>query len=229
MFLRAVFWDVDVKSDTYWPTIALMMEAVISFETSVSIYQTTRRNIPEHCHLHTWICYLCLGLPSSLLPSSFAYKALQRPFDKTETNNRFLCLSQTLRGECSVAGSNRCARKWRQGILQRWCTASCSTLAKVKMTETLPKNSFIIAKCVWIIRVNVTVIAVTFSVKAGGGVSVAGRGTSVWQRWQHDSAPGDVIPLMNFENHSNVTVTLAVHSPQLAHIRSSGCPRMLCM
>jgi hypothetical protein len=30
-----------------------MMEAVTSSETSVSIYQTTRRNIPEDGHLNT--------------------------------------------------------------------------------------------------------------------------------------------------------------------------------
>jgi hypothetical protein len=33
--------------------IALMMEAVSTSETSVIIYQTTRRNIPEDSHLHT--------------------------------------------------------------------------------------------------------------------------------------------------------------------------------
>jgi hypothetical protein len=33
--------------------IALMMEAVICSDTSVCIYQTTRRNIPEDSHLHT--------------------------------------------------------------------------------------------------------------------------------------------------------------------------------
>jgi hypothetical protein len=34
--------------------IALMMEAVSISETSVSIYQTTRRNIPEDNHLRIW-------------------------------------------------------------------------------------------------------------------------------------------------------------------------------
>jgi hypothetical protein len=29
------------------------MEAVSAFETSVSFYETTRRNIPEDSHLHT--------------------------------------------------------------------------------------------------------------------------------------------------------------------------------
>jgi hypothetical protein len=33
--------------------IALMMEAVRTFETSVNFYETTRRNIPEGCRLHT--------------------------------------------------------------------------------------------------------------------------------------------------------------------------------
>jgi hypothetical protein len=31
----------------------LMMEAVRTSETSVNFYETTRRNIPEGCHLHT--------------------------------------------------------------------------------------------------------------------------------------------------------------------------------
>jgi hypothetical protein len=29
-----------------------MMEAVSTSETSVNFYETTRRNIPENCHLH---------------------------------------------------------------------------------------------------------------------------------------------------------------------------------
>jgi hypothetical protein len=32
---------------------ALMMEAVRTSETSVNFYQTTRRDVPEGCHLHT--------------------------------------------------------------------------------------------------------------------------------------------------------------------------------
>jgi hypothetical protein len=40
--LSAVFWDI---------AIALMMEAVSSSETSVNIYQTTRRNIPEDSYI----------------------------------------------------------------------------------------------------------------------------------------------------------------------------------
>jgi hypothetical protein len=33
--------------------IALMMEAASTSETSVNLYQTTRRNYPEDSHLHT--------------------------------------------------------------------------------------------------------------------------------------------------------------------------------
>jgi hypothetical protein len=32
--------------------ITLMMEAINTSETSVNFYQTSRRNIPEDCHLH---------------------------------------------------------------------------------------------------------------------------------------------------------------------------------
>jgi hypothetical protein len=41
---------------TYWATIALMMETASTFETSVNIYQTTRRNIPEESHLRARRC-----------------------------------------------------------------------------------------------------------------------------------------------------------------------------
>jgi hypothetical protein len=34
-------------------TIALMMEAASTSETSVNFYQTTRRNNPKDSHLHT--------------------------------------------------------------------------------------------------------------------------------------------------------------------------------
>jgi hypothetical protein len=34
------------------PLIALMMEAMIISETSVNVHETTRRSIPEGCHLH---------------------------------------------------------------------------------------------------------------------------------------------------------------------------------
>jgi hypothetical protein len=65
--MHVVFWDAAPCSlvDTYrrlrgayclllperW--VALMMDTVSAFETSVSIYQTTRRSIPEDSHLHT--------------------------------------------------------------------------------------------------------------------------------------------------------------------------------
>jgi hypothetical protein len=35
--------------------IALMMEAVSASETSVNFYETTRRNLPEDSHLHSFI------------------------------------------------------------------------------------------------------------------------------------------------------------------------------
>jgi hypothetical protein len=36
--------------------IALMMEVVHTSETPVNFYNTTRRNIPEGCHLHALPC-----------------------------------------------------------------------------------------------------------------------------------------------------------------------------
>jgi hypothetical protein len=45
----AVFWIVASCS----LTIVSMMEAASTSETSVSFYQTTRRNNPEDSHLHT--------------------------------------------------------------------------------------------------------------------------------------------------------------------------------
>jgi hypothetical protein len=45
----AIFWDA---------AIALIMEAVSSSEMSVSIYDTTRRNIPEDSHLHIILLFL---------------------------------------------------------------------------------------------------------------------------------------------------------------------------
>jgi hypothetical protein len=56
----AVFWGFEPCSLVYidrrfrgaYCLVALMMEAVNTSETSVSIYQTTRRNIPEDSHLH---------------------------------------------------------------------------------------------------------------------------------------------------------------------------------
>jgi hypothetical protein len=35
-------------------SVALMMEAVRTFETSVNFYETSRRSIPEGCHLQTF-------------------------------------------------------------------------------------------------------------------------------------------------------------------------------
>jgi hypothetical protein len=39
--------------------IALMVEAVAIFETLVDFYKTTWLNIPEGCHLHLEVRYLC--------------------------------------------------------------------------------------------------------------------------------------------------------------------------
>jgi hypothetical protein len=41
---------------TAYIIIALMMEAGRTSEPSVNFYETTRRNIPEGCHLHTRHC-----------------------------------------------------------------------------------------------------------------------------------------------------------------------------
>jgi hypothetical protein len=50
----AVFWVVATCSLVeVYKAIALMMEAVITSETSVNFYQNTRRNNPEDGHLHT--------------------------------------------------------------------------------------------------------------------------------------------------------------------------------
>jgi hypothetical protein len=48
----AVFWVV-APCKPRGLLIALMMEAASISETSVNIYQTTRRNNPEDSHLHT--------------------------------------------------------------------------------------------------------------------------------------------------------------------------------
>jgi hypothetical protein len=48
----AVFWDVAPCK----LAIALMLEAVSLSETSVNIYQTTWRNIPEDNHIHNRRC-----------------------------------------------------------------------------------------------------------------------------------------------------------------------------
>jgi hypothetical protein len=46
----AVFW---VVAQCSLVVIALMMEAASISETSVNFYQTTWRNNPEDCHIHT--------------------------------------------------------------------------------------------------------------------------------------------------------------------------------
>jgi hypothetical protein len=54
--LRLVVWPIlaDVSEELTASTIiALIMEAISSYETSVNIYQTSRHNIPEDCRLHT--------------------------------------------------------------------------------------------------------------------------------------------------------------------------------
>jgi hypothetical protein len=62
----AVFWDVApcslVESNRLISNfIALMMEAVSTPETSVSLYQTIRRNIPEDSQLRLYIVCLAFG------------------------------------------------------------------------------------------------------------------------------------------------------------------------
>jgi hypothetical protein len=47
------FWDIAPYSLVKVDRSALMMEAVRICETSATFYETTRRNIPEVCHLHT--------------------------------------------------------------------------------------------------------------------------------------------------------------------------------
>jgi hypothetical protein len=51
----AVFWVVAPCSlvEVYRRFIALMVEAASTSDTSVNVYQTTRRNIPEDSYLHT--------------------------------------------------------------------------------------------------------------------------------------------------------------------------------
>jgi hypothetical protein len=52
MLLQEQDQDQEQKKIRIFMAIALMMEAVSTSETSVSYYQTTRRNIPEDNHLH---------------------------------------------------------------------------------------------------------------------------------------------------------------------------------
>lgn len=61
----AVFWAVTPCS---LAIIALTMEAINSFETSVNIYQNTRRSIPEVSHI---ICTLVHKLCSPFLQDLF--------------------------------------------------------------------------------------------------------------------------------------------------------------
>jgi hypothetical protein len=48
-----------LKVTAFWDTLpcslveGLMIEVVSTSETSIYFYETTRRNIPEGCHLHT--------------------------------------------------------------------------------------------------------------------------------------------------------------------------------
>jgi hypothetical protein len=49
---RVVWYILTVVSEVLTTSIITAMEAVSSSETSVNIYQTTRRNIPEDSHLH---------------------------------------------------------------------------------------------------------------------------------------------------------------------------------
>jgi hypothetical protein len=71
----AVFWDVSLCSlvyidrrfrGAYCHIVALMMEAVSSSETSVSMYQT-RRNIPEDNRLQTHFSFKNLYNPESIV------------------------------------------------------------------------------------------------------------------------------------------------------------------
>jgi hypothetical protein len=50
MLRRAPWQKFTDVSEVLTASIALMMEAVSTSETSVSFYQTTRRNIPEDGH-----------------------------------------------------------------------------------------------------------------------------------------------------------------------------------
>jgi hypothetical protein len=53
--LRRVVWYkfTDVSEVLAASIIALMMEAASTCETSVNVYQTTRRNSPEDSYIHT--------------------------------------------------------------------------------------------------------------------------------------------------------------------------------
>jgi hypothetical protein len=52
--------------------IALMMEAALTSETSVNLYQTMRRNNPEDCHFRCITCFQQPCLQSSQTYMSFS-------------------------------------------------------------------------------------------------------------------------------------------------------------
>jgi hypothetical protein len=52
--MMTALWDIAPCSLV---EVDLMMEAVITSETSVNFYETTRRNIPQDCHLHENGCF----------------------------------------------------------------------------------------------------------------------------------------------------------------------------
>jgi hypothetical protein len=53
--------------------IALIMEAVITSETSVSIYQTAWRNIAEDSHFHSHRCENLKSYPSPVLVMNLCF------------------------------------------------------------------------------------------------------------------------------------------------------------
>jgi hypothetical protein len=53
--LRRVVWDK--FTNVYEVLAALMMEAASTSETSVNIYQNTRRHMPEDSHLQDTVCF----------------------------------------------------------------------------------------------------------------------------------------------------------------------------
>jgi hypothetical protein len=78
--------------------IALMIEAVSTFETLVNFYDTTRRNIPQDCHLQ-----LCLILTSPLL--WLQWYLLGSIFRTSSINVRWI----TLKGDALTSNT------WRKG------------------------------------------------------------------------------------------------------------------
>jgi hypothetical protein len=55
--------------------IVLMMEAVCSSETLVSMYQTTRRNIPEDSHSHFRHCENLKSHPVNLYVEAITHRS----------------------------------------------------------------------------------------------------------------------------------------------------------